>query len=86
MFPDSLPQNFGERSRSKSPPQNFGNLPQVVAGAIADSEEKLESAKERLLGYHDRQTGGIPGLGGGHRGEVRKSGPSQKALKSSSLL
>ena len=87
MFPDSLPQSFGERSRSKSPPRwNFCNVPQVVAGNTADSEEKREMAKERLLGYRDRQTGGIPGLGGGRRGEVRKSGPSQKAQKSSSLL
>ena len=35
---------------------------QVLLGNTGDSEEKREEAKERLLKYHDRETGGIPGL------------------------
>jgi len=34
----------------------------VLAGNTGESEEKREEAKERLLKYHDRDTGGIPGL------------------------
>ena len=34
----------------------------VLAGNAGESEEKREEAKERLLKYHDRDTGGIPGL------------------------
>ena len=40
----------------------FCSAPQVLAGNTGDSEEKREEAKERLLQYRDRQTGGIPGL------------------------
>ena len=34
----------------------------MLAGNTGESEEKREEAKERLLKYHDRLTGGIPGL------------------------
>ena len=34
----------------------------MLAGNTGETEEKREASKERLLKYHDRHTGGIPGL------------------------
>ena len=60
--PKACIQHSGNAQVEVHPGRDFCTAPQVLAGGTVDSEEKREVAKERLLGYHDRQTGGIPGL------------------------
>ena len=63
MFPELSKNTFGEHTgRLRNREGCVRAFLQVLAGNTGDSEEKREEAKERLLKYHDRLTGGIPGL------------------------
>ena len=76
MVPERFSQPFGEqRSPCAKLESNFPDVyvycvetrcklvaKKVLAGSTGESEEKREASKERLLKYHDRHTGGIPGL------------------------